>query len=50
MHTGAPWRDLPEYYGPWQTVCKRFSQWEKDENLSSCLKVFARTGYAGLVY
>lgn len=33
MHTGAPWRDLPEYYGPWQTVCKRFSQWEKDEKL-----------------
>ena len=18
MHTGAPWRDLPEYYGPWE--------------------------------
>ena len=33
MHTGAPWRDLPEYYGPWQTVYKRFSQWEKDEKL-----------------
>ena len=33
MHTGAPWRDLPEYYGPWRTVYKRFSQWEKDEKL-----------------
>ena len=33
MHTGAPWRDLPEYYGPWQTVYKRLSQWEKDEKL-----------------
>lgn len=33
MHTGAPWRDFPEYYGPWQTVYKRFSQWEKDEKL-----------------
>lgn len=33
MHTGAPWRDLPECYGPWQTVYKRFSQWEKDEKL-----------------
>ncbi|MFI6737259.1 IS5 family transposase [Nonomuraea sp. NPDC050451] len=20
VRTGAPWRDLPEYYGPWQTV------------------------------
>ena len=33
MHTGAPSRDLPEYYGPWQTVYKRFSQWQKDEKL-----------------
>ena len=33
MHTGAPWRDPPGYYGPWQTVYKRFSQWEKDEKL-----------------
>lgn len=22
--TGAPWRDLPEHYGPWQTVATRF--------------------------
>jgi transposase len=20
LHTGVPWRDLPERYGPWQTV------------------------------
>ena len=20
LHSGAPWRDLPERYGPWQTV------------------------------
>lgn len=33
MHTGAPWRDLPEYYGPWQTVYKRFAQWQQDEKL-----------------
>jgi transposase len=25
--TGAPWRDLPEYYGPWQTVYSRFRKW-----------------------
>jgi transposase len=25
--TGAPWRDLPEYYGPWQTVYFRFRKW-----------------------
>lgn len=33
LRTGAPWRDLPEYYGPWQTVYKRFAQWEKDGKL-----------------
>ncbi|KIQ64267.1 transposase [Kitasatospora griseola] len=30
LRTGAPWRDLPERYGPWQTVYRRFAQWEKD--------------------
>ena len=25
LNTGAPWRDLPERYGPWQTVHGRFS-------------------------
>ena len=24
LATGAPWRDLPERYGPWQTVYTRF--------------------------
>lgn len=24
LHTGAPWRDLPERYGPWSTVYSRF--------------------------
>jgi len=28
--TGAPWRDLPERYGPWQTVYFWFSRWSKD--------------------
>ncbi len=25
LHTGAPWRDLPKRYGPWQTVYDRFN-------------------------
>ena len=29
LRTGAPWRDLPERYGPWRTVATRFYRWEK---------------------
>src|SRR5579863_7192678 len=25
--TGAPWRDLPERYGPWRTVASQFYRW-----------------------
>jgi len=27
--SGAPWRDLPELYGPWKTVFNRFNRWLK---------------------
>lgn len=30
LHTGAPWRDLPERYGPWPTVFRRFNDWRRD--------------------
>ena len=29
LRTGAPWRDLPECYGPWRTVASRFYRWQK---------------------
>jgi transposase len=28
VRTGAPWRDLPERYGNWQTVYSRFRRWQ----------------------
>jgi transposase len=30
LRTGAPWRDLPEGYGPWQTVYDRFQRWRSE--------------------
>jgi transposase len=30
LRTGAPWRDLPERYGPWQTVYEYFNAWRAD--------------------
>jgi len=29
LATGAPWRDLPERYGPWKTVYTRFRRWTR---------------------
>ena len=30
LRTGAPWRDLPKKFGPWQTVYSRFRKWTDD--------------------
>ncbi|MBP8650763.1 MAG: IS5 family transposase [Deltaproteobacteria bacterium] len=27
VRTGAPWRDIPERYGPWTTIYSRFRRW-----------------------
>ena len=29
LNTGVPWRDLPERFGPWQSVYSRFRAWTK---------------------
>lgn len=29
VRTGAPWRDMPAVYGPWQTVYGLFRRWQR---------------------
>jgi len=37
LSTGAPWRDLPERYGPWQTVYDYFTRWRDGDVLDAIL-------------
>jgi len=30
LRTGAPWRDIPECYGPWSTIQTRFRRWQQE--------------------
>ncbi len=30
MRTGCPWRDMPDTYGHWNTVHRRFRRWAKN--------------------
>jgi len=39
--SGAPWRDLPERFGPYQTVYSRFRKWLDDGILDNIFSVLA---------
>ena len=45
LRSGAPWRDLPERYGPWTTVYDRFRRWRNAgvfQNMLNALEAQAR--------
>ena len=57
LRSGAPWRDLPERYGPYTTAYNRFNRWRKgwihrssaapevfEEGFSGC---FEAEGFSG---
>jgi len=37
FRTGAPWRDIPERFGNWNSIYCRFSDWSKDGTWSTVL-------------
>ncbi|MFE9500864.1 IS5 family transposase [Streptomyces collinus] len=50
VRTGAPWRDLPLEYGPWQTVYGLFRRWQRDGTWPELLtRLQARADAAGLI-
>jgi transposase len=38
LRTGAPWRDLPERFGPWKTVYHYFCRWRDDGTFERILQ------------
>jgi transposase len=45
---GVPWRDVPERFGPWQTLYERLSRWAADGTWAELVAaVQARADLAG---
>ncbi len=38
MRAGCPWRDLPKYFGKWNSVYKKFNYWSKNYKLMDIFK------------
>lgn len=38
LRVGCPWRDLPEYFGCWNRVYKRFNDWSRQEKLMNIFR------------
>jgi transposase len=50
VRTGAPWRDVPARYGPWQTVYGLFRRWQREGVWAAVLtRLQARADAAGLI-
>ena len=39
--SGAQWRELPEKYGPWQTVYSKFRKWKREGVLEKVYKALS---------
>ena len=52
VRTGAPWRDVPDSFCPWQTAYNRFNRWAKkglwDDFFLLYEKKLIRNGYSSM--
>jgi transposase len=47
---GVPWRDVPERYGPWESVYSLFRRWQRNGSWVNILAALqARADAAGLI-
>jgi len=50
VRTGAPWRDIPERYGPWETCYCLSRSWQRDGTWAEVLtRLQARADARGLI-
>lgn len=42
MRTGCPWRDVPEWFGDWSVIYRRFNLWSKKSIL---MRIFRALKY-----
>ena len=50
LRTGAPWRDVPERYGPWKTAHERLRKWAAEGTWEAILaEVVVKDDSVGVV-
>ena len=42
--TGAPWRDVPERFGKWNSIYRRFNRWAENDFATVFLVLLERLG------
>jgi len=50
LRTGAPWRDLPERYGPRTTVYNRYTRWARRGVWCDIFEALAQNGEDSLLF
>ncbi len=53
LRAGAPWRDLPEEFGAWETVYAHFNRWTSDGTLApaalSSMNAAISSSFSGMI-